>query len=123
MLKKGYTTLRLEIEKIGSNIRPFLYNVHYIHLSGILGNSIFLDRIRINFLGETQGYGPRRTRGLSEFRLESSSVQVSDIIFLYENLKNRDEVVNFRLEYRKKVLIDRLILLKSINQTINTFSE
>ena len=44
-------------------------------------NSIFLDRVRINFL--------------------SSSVQVPDIIFLYENLKNRDEVVNFRLEYRK----------------------
>ena len=65
-------------------------------LRNMCRNSIFLDRVRINFLGETQGYRPRRSRG-------SSSVQVSDIIFQYENLKNRDEVVNFRLEYRKNI--------------------
>ena len=49
--------------------------------------------------GLTFGFASDRN---TEFRQESSSVQVSDITFLYENLKNRNEVVHFRLEYRKK---------------------
>ena len=37
-------------------------------------NNIFLDRVRINYLGETRGYGPRQSREPYDFRKETSPV-------------------------------------------------
>ena len=60
----------------------------------IQGIIIFPDRVRINILGETEGYVRVSPKKLIRTFFY--------IIFLYEALKNHDKVVKFRMEYRKK---------------------